>query len=152
MQEITFQRSLKLKNVIGNPSLVIFSDGSEEAIGTYLCWELESGSFTKKLIISKSRVTPLSKMTIVRSELCGAAYCARIRKFIANKCRFTFQKEFFIVDSEIVKAEIQTYPNVTYGFNSFVAIRIGEIQEKIDKAKWCWVPGKPSIADWITRC
>ena len=39
----------------------------------------------------------------------------------------------------------------TYGFNSFAAVRIGEIQEKTDKANWYWVPGKLNIADWITR-
>ena len=50
----------------------------------------------------KNRVTP-PKMTPVRSELCGAVLSARIRKFIIKECRFSFQKEYFTVDSEIVK-------------------------------------------------
>ena len=36
-----------------------------------------------------------------------------------------------ILDSEIVKAMIQ---KETYGFNSFAAARIDEIQEEMDKA------------------
>ena len=39
----------------------------------------------------------------------------------------------------------------TYGFNSFAAVHIGEIQEKTDKTNWYQVPGKLNIADWITR-
>ena len=52
-----------------------------------------------------------------------------------------------ILDSEKVKA-IQ---NETYGFNSFAAVRIDEIQEEMDKANWYWAPGNLNIADWITR-
>ena len=42
-------------------------------------------------------------------------------------------------------------PKESYGFNTFVANRIGEIQEKTDKKEWMWVPGKLNIADWTTR-
>ena len=83
-------------------------------------------------------------MTPVRSELCGAGLSARIQKFITKDCRFSFQNEYFIVDSEIVKAMIQKETN---GFNSFAAVRIGEIQEETDKTNWYWIPGKLNIAD-----
>ena len=53
-----------------------------------------------------------------------------------------------ILDSEIVKAMIQ---KETYGFSSFPAVRIDEIQEEMDKANWYWAPGNLNIADWITR-
>ena len=86
--------------------------------------------------MSKTRVKPIRKMASLRSELCGAVFSDRIRKFIIQECRFLFQEEYFIVDSETVKAMIQTY-----SFNSFAAVRIGEIQEEMDKAKWYWVPG-----------
>ena len=33
----------------------------------------------------------------------------------------------------------------TYGFNSFAAKRIGEIQEETDKANWYWAPRKLNI-------
>ena len=52
------------------------------------------------------------------------------------------------MDSEIVKAMIQ---KKTYGFDSFAAKRIGEIQEETDKANWYWAPRKLNIDEWITR-
>ncbi len=39
----------------------------------------------------------------------------------------------------------------TYGFNTFAATRIGEIQEGTIPADWCWTKGDFNIADWITR-
>ena len=40
-------------------------------------------------------------MTPVRSEWCGIIPSARIWKFIIKECRFSFQKEYFIADSDI---------------------------------------------------
>ena len=149
IQELPFQRCLKPNSATGNPSLIIFSDGSDEVFEScaYIRWELQNRSFCSRLILSKNCVTPLRKMTPVRSELCGTVLSARIRKFINKECRFSFQNEYFIVDSEIVKAMIQ---KEAYGFNSFAVVRIGEIQEETDKANWYWIPGKLNIADWIT--
>ena len=39
----------------------------------------------------------------------------------------------------------------TYGFNTFAATRIGEIQEGTIPADWYWIKGDFNIADWITR-
>ena len=95
MQEVPFQRCLKPNSVIGNPSLIIFRDGSDEAFGScaYIRWELQIRYFCSRLIMSKNRVTPLRKMTPVRSELCGAVLSAKIWKFIIKKGRFSFQRE-----------------------------------------------------------
>ena len=39
----------------------------------------------------------------------------------------------------------------SYGFNTFAANRIGEIQHQTDKSEWYWLSGKLNIADCITR-
>ena len=39
----------------------------------------------------------------------------------------------------------------SYGFNTFAATRIGEIQEGTDPQDWYWVESDNNIADWITR-
>ena len=39
----------------------------------------------------------------------------------------------------------------SYGFNTFAANRIGEIQSKTEVSEWYWVNGTLNIADWITR-
>ena len=38
-----------------------------------------------------------------------------------------------------------------YGFNTYAAIRIGEIQTSTNPNDWKWVESKWNIADWTTR-
>ena len=38
----------------------------------------------------------------------------------------------------------------SYGFKTFVAVRLGEIQETFDTDSWYWINGCNNIADWIT--
>ena len=39
----------------------------------------------------------------------------------------------------------------SYGFNTFTAVRIGEIQESTNVGDWYWIEGSKNIVDWITR-
>ncbi len=39
----------------------------------------------------------------------------------------------------------------SYGFNTYAAVRICEIQEGTSPTDWHWIEGQLSIADWITR-
>ena len=41
--------------------------------------------------------------------------------------------------------------NESYGFNTFAAVHIGEIQEGSNPKHWYWVEGKVNIADWTKR-
>ena len=59
-----------------------------------------------------------------------------------------FETVFFITDSKIVQAMVH---KESYGFNTYVAVRIGEIQESTDPQTWYWVDGKLNISDWLTR-
>ena len=68
--------------------------------------------------------------------------------FIQEVMRISFEQIFHIADSEIVKAMIS---KSSYGFNTFAANRIGEIQEGTVSDEWYWTPGKLNIADWVTR-
>ena len=53
-----------------------------------------------------------------------------------------------MVDSEVVKAMIE---KETYGFNTFITNRVGEIQQTTSPKEWVWISGKLNIADLITR-
>lgn len=66
-------------------------------------------------------------MSIDKIELRGAVLSKRL------KCRYTFEKCYYVVDSQIVHAMIQ---KSSYGFNTFAATRIREIQ------------GGTNIEDW----
>ena len=87
-------------------------------------------------------------MSIDRIELCGAVLNKRLKVFIEKECRYRFEKIYHIVDFQIVHAMIQ---KSSYGFNTFAATRIGEIQEGTNPENWYWVESKYNIADCLTR-
>ena len=150
MNDVTFTRCLRPEGAEGNPILVIFSDGSESAYGAcaYVRWKLASGKFESKLIMSKNRLAPLKKMSIDRIELCAAVLSKRLKQLLIKESRFIFHKCYHLVDSQIVHAMIQ---KETYGFNTFAATRLGEIQEGTDPKDWYWIPSELNIADYLTQ-
>ena len=150
MESVRFNRSIMPENSVGDPTLIIFSDASEKAFGAcaYARWQMIDGSFESRLIMAKSRLAPLKKITTVRLELNAALLSARIKEFIQREMRYNFVNTYLIVDSEIVRAMTQ---KDSYGFNTFVAVRVGEIQEKTAKNEWYWVEGELNIADIISR-
>ena len=150
LSKLAFKRCVKPNFATEPPTLVVFSDGSNDAYGTaaYIRWKIADGRYEANLIAAKNRIAPAKTIDIVRLELAGAVLGKRLRTFIEENSRLEFESIYHIVDSEIVQAMI---PKESYGFNTFVANRIGEIQEKTDKKEWMWVPGKLNIADWTTR-
>ena len=150
VHELKFRRCLKPIGAIGLPTLVIFSDGSGVAYGAvcYARWKCQDGTFQSTLICSKNRLAPIKVIDTVRLELLGAVISKRLRSFINKHMRYKFDKTYHIVDSEIVKAMIN---KGSYGFNTFAANRIGEIQDTTSSSEWFWIPGKMNISDWITR-
>ena len=78
----------------------------------------------------------------------GALVSKRFRCFIEEQSRFEFDKVYHIGDSEIVTAMIR---KESYGFNTFVANRVGEIQKGSSPEEWFWIEGERNIADVITR-
>eukprot|EP00794_Sanderia_malayensis_P021204 gene21204-23286_t len=150
LKDVTFKRCIKPSGVTGEPVLVLFSDGSEDMFGTcaYLRWQIKDGTFVSSLLASKSRLTPLKKITIVKMELNGAVLSKRLEDFITSEGRLQFARIYYIIDSEIVRAMIQ---KESYGFKTYLAVRVGEIQNHTSPQNWYWIDEKLNIADWITR-
>ncbi|XP_045129091.1 uncharacterized protein LOC123514899 [Portunus trituberculatus] len=137
MEHISFKRCLKPKDAVGDPDLVVFSDGSMKAFGAvaYVRWHLMDGSIECTLVASKSKLAPLRKVTVPRLELCGALLSCRLRQFIEEEMEWSFDTVVHITDSEIVRGQIQ---KESFRFNTYVGNRIAEIQEK----------SQPSEEDW----
>lgn len=55
---------------------------------------------------------------------------------------------YHILDSTLVRSQIQ---KETYGFNTFVATRLSEIQSKSDPSEWWWVESDKNPADMVTK-
>ena len=146
---VTFKRCVKPEGAIGHPTLVIFSDASEQAIGccAYVVWKTNK-SRKAMLLTSKWEIAPLKVISIVRLELSAAVLAKRIRATITKYCRWKFDRILHIVDSEIVRAMIN---KESYGFNTFVAIRIGEIHSETNPSDWFWTDTKNNIADMLTK-
>ena len=148
--KLTFKRCIKPYDAIGDPILILFSDASEQAYGTcaYARWQLRHGSFASCLLTSKGRISPLKTETVVRLELAGAVLSKRIRSSITKYSRLNFTKVIHIVDSEIIRVRIN---KESYGFNTFVATRVGEIQNVTDISEWFWIKSESNIADILTK-
>ncbi len=109
---------------------------------------LSTGGFESRLMMSKNRLAPTKKISIDRVELCGAVLNKRLKTVITEQCRYRFEKLYHVTDSQIVQAMVQ---KESYGFNTFAAVRVGEIQEGTDPKYWYWTDGEFNIADWLTR-
>ncbi|XP_068203032.1 uncharacterized protein [Palaemon carinicauda] len=131
LESLTFRRPLKPYNAFGKPNLVIFSDGSTQAYGAcaYVRWQISDNKFGSSLIMAKNKIAPVKQMSIPRLELCGALIAARMRELIVKEFSWEFESVYHIVDSTIVRSQIQ---KESHGFNTFVAVRIAEIQIKTD--------------------
>jgi len=132
------------------PIGITFSDGSESSYGAvlYLRWET-SDKVEVKLVESKAKLTPLDlKGDVIKSELCGAVFATRLNKYFEKHCHINVKEWIHFVDSQTILAAIQ---KDSYGFQTFFANRIGEIQKAGNMEDWRWIKGRRNIADILTR-
>lgn len=148
--EVKFPRALTPPSCTKKPLVITFSDGSEHAYGAvmYLRWCSSQGPVVR-LVESKAKLTPLDqKGEAVKAEVCGAVFASRLRKYFETHCRIQVEKWFHFVDSQTVLGAIQ---RESYGFQTFFANRVGEIQSNSQVQDWWWIPGPQNIAELITR-
>ena len=110
----------------------------------YLC----NGSETS-MVMAKSRVAPLKKMTLPKLELMAALTGARLGNFVqqALKQRYANITVKLWTDSEIVLHWL----NNDKPLKSFVANRVREIKELFSTTHWNHCPTKSNPADLLTR-
>ena len=109
VENTNFPRCLRPKDVIGEPMLIVFSDGSKEAFGAcaYIRWKVGTGRFWARLISAKNRIAPARVISIPRMELCGAVIGLRLRQLIEEEQTIEFVSVIHIIDSTIVFGQIQ---------------------------------------------
>ena len=151
-EKMKYPRCLRPANAVGDPSLIILSDGSETAYGctAYIQWDLPDGSCWTRLILAKTRITPIKRISIPQTELNGAVVNSRIRKFVEKESRFNFKQVVQLVDSTTVFQQIHS---LSTKFQVYEGVRVGEIQRATDGdlSSWAWIQGKDNIGDWATR-
>lgn len=100
------------------------------------------------LLIAKTRVAPIKPVTLPRLELCGAVLLYRLLKQVIEDMKVHKVKCFAWCDSQIVLSWLKRPANQ---WTTFVANRIGELQENEINCKWNYIPSKENPADHATR-
>lgn len=152
LEDLHFGRALQPPDAVSKPSLILFSDGSDKAYGfaAYIRWQLDDGRFWCKLVMAKSRIAPMRKISTPQMELNAAVLSKRGRKVLEKELRFDFEKILHIVDSETV---LNMLHKTSTRFKIYEGVRVGEIQNATggDMSSWAWLPGEHNSADLLSR-
>ena len=150
LSSVMFPRSITPPGWVEKPWGITFSDGSSDSYGAvlYLRWRTSNG-VEVRLVESKAKLTPLDqKGDAVKAEICGAVFASRLKGHMLKHSRLEVDKWFHFVDSQTVLGAIQ---RDSYGFQTFFANRVGEIQKSGPASDWWWIPGEENVADLVTR-
>ncbi|CAG9113679.1 unnamed protein product [Plutella xylostella] len=131
-----------------NLQLHIFCDASTQAMCTVAYWRWETNVIRTAFVSSKCRVAPVKHMSVPRLELQAALLGARLADNIEREHTMKPIKRIFWSDSSTVLHWIK---NDARNYKSFIAHRLGEIDELTHTSEWRYVPTSVNVADVATR-
>ena len=127
LKNVNYDRCLKPLNTVGKPILILLSDASEKAYGyaAYIRWERSDGSVWCRLIMAKTRIALMRRLSIPQLELNAAVLSKRGRAVIQKETRFEYDQIYQLVDSATVLCMLN---KISTRFRLYEGVRIGEIQ------------------------
>lgn len=129
-----------------------FCDASElgYAAAVYFRVEDDDGQVTTHLIISRSKVASLKKISIPRLELCSAVLLSELVDYVKSILRdqVNFHGTFCWSDSMVTLAWLRS-PSSRW--KTFVGNRVGIIQERVAPVHWHYVKSEDNPADCASR-
>ena len=127
-----------------------FSDASEQAYGAvlYLRIECTDGSTEVTLVLSKTKVAPIKRLTIPRLELCGAHLLANCLHHAKSVLSIPATQTYAWTDSTIVLNWLARSPK---RFKTYVGNRVSNILELVGVEHWRHVSGVENPADCASR-
>lgn len=159
---LEFCKDLQLLNKISIPRYVLgnrwevlhihaFADASEKAYGgcVYIVSFTGSGEYIiSKLLLSKSRIAPIKKISLPRLELCAAVLTCKLVKKAKECLKININKVFCWTDSSITLCWIKGCPS---RWKTFVANRVTQIQHMSKDCEWLHVRSEENPADCLSR-
>ena len=127
-----------------------FSDASEEAYAgvVYVCIEYSNKVIHTSLITSKTKVSPIKRISIPRLELCGAQVLARLLSRVKGILDIPMSSVFAWTDSTVVLGWLSGSPR---RFKTFVGNRVSFIIDQLPPERWRHVPGPQNPANCASR-
>ncbi|XP_025267450.1 uncharacterized protein LOC112638978 [Camponotus floridanus] len=127
-----------------------FADASEIAYGAcvYVRVTDANGKHSTRLLCSKGRVAPLKALSIPRLELCAALLLAQLIDKVLKCLTVKIDSVYLWTDSTIVLAWLQSCSRT---WTTFVANRVGEIQQLTTPHHWHHVSSQDNPADLYSR-
>ena len=106
------------------------------------------GNITNRLLCSKSRVAPLKRFSLPRSELCAATLLADMYQTTSRALKMSFNKVRLWTDSVVVLAWLKS-PAARW--RTFVANKVNHIQEITKVDDWNHINSKENPAGLVSR-
>ena len=127
-----------------------FSDASEAAYAgvVYLRTVDSAGNVHISLITSKTKVSPIKRLSIPRLELCGAQVLARLMQHLQEVLQLSMSDVYAWTDSTIVLSWLAGNPR---RFKTYVGNRVSSIIDLIPPDRWNHVAGVENPADCASR-
>lgn len=151
LSKIQIQRVLCQDN-FSSCTLHGFGDSSEKgyAAVVYFRFVDSGGQVHISLVCSKTKVSPLKKITLPRLELCAAVLLAKLVSFVIESFADLMKIEeiYAWLDSTIALSWIKSSP---HRWKTFVSNRVSFIQDRISPSCWNYVSTSENPADCASR-
>ena len=108
----------------------------------------EDNSIRCCFVMSKNRVAPLKKTSIVRLEMQAAVLAIRLADNIKKEVTCSIDETFYWSDSKVVLCYLQ---NEGRRFHEYIAVRVTEIRDSSSPNQWRHIPGRDNPADEASR-
>lgn len=126
-----------------------FSDAFERAYAAVVYLRaVVDGQPSTSLVMAKTKVAPLKRVSLPRLELCAAALLSKIAEQVWTTLDLDASRVYLWTDSTVTLGWVRGHPA---RWTTFVANRVAEIQRTNPDARWRHVPGRDNPADCASR-
>ncbi|KAJ8948801.1 hypothetical protein NQ314_008349 [Rhamnusium bicolor] len=151
LNEIQIPRHLLIFEKV-SVSLIGFSDASMNAYAVviYVRTADDSGNVNVNLLCSRSKVSPNSKISLPRLELCAATLLAQLLAHVQEtyNLRKPVNEIYAFCDSMITLHWIHS---TTRKWKPFVSNRVSKIKYFLSPPHWFFVPTQENVSDCASR-